>query len=37
LRPADWALAALVASCVLLLDEGRKLALRLWRMLHASH
>jgi len=37
LRPADWALAGLVASCVLLLDEGRKLALRLWRMLHASH
>jgi len=30
LRPADWARAALVASCVLLLDEGRKLAVRLW-------
>jgi Ca2+-transporting ATPase len=29
LTPADWALAAAVASCVLLLDEARKLALRL--------
>jgi Ca2+-transporting ATPase len=28
---ADWARAALVASCVLLLDEARKLAVRLWR------
>ena len=37
LRPADWARAAIVASAVLLLDEGRKLAVRLWRMLHASH
>jgi Ca2+-transporting ATPase len=30
LRPADWALAVLVASAVLLLDEGRKLAMRMW-------
>jgi Ca2+-transporting ATPase len=37
LHPADWARAAVVASSVLLLDEGRKLAVRLWRMLRASH
>jgi len=28
---ADWGLAALVASSVLMLDEARKLAARLWR------
>jgi Ca2+-transporting ATPase len=26
----DWVLAALVASCVLLLDEARKFAATLW-------
>ncbi|MDP2323265.1 MAG: HAD-IC family P-type ATPase, partial [Gammaproteobacteria bacterium] len=31
LHLADWGLAALVASSVLLLDEARKLAARLWR------
>lgn len=30
LTPGDWALAAAVASCVLLLDEARKLTMRLF-------
>ncbi len=35
LRPQDWLLAALVASSVLLLDEARKLGLRLWQRMRA--
>jgi len=31
LRAADWARAFMVASCVLFLDEARKLAVGLWR------
>jgi phosphoserine phosphatase len=33
---ADWGLAAAVASSVLLLDEARKLALRLYGFVHAA-